>query len=643
MASKKTISQQLYDLLVSRDFDPSALDLMGKSAESPADANLFSFEYKTPNKNYGTIVILIDSDSNMEVYFGDNLGKTMETDDRKNWYDFLYMIRMLAKRNLLTFSLNNLNKLKYNMKTIAAITEGKLLEGYYGTSKTSYSNQPKKTKLVIKHNRPLGEGEQRFRNIQSLFVETEEGERFKLPFTNLTGGKIMARHVAEGGKPYDAFGEYIAEMMTELATLSRFTRATRNKTYGDDAQTLAEQAVEHYNDLKRKAKRMISRRGYHEELENYDPITVTELDETVDAVREIFVQQSLDDRIEEALPFLAGLALRGAVGSMLNKDDEETIYDDVKPSNEPISQSDYDALQKGRQVINQIQQQKRASAGNSETNITKPYTPPKIEPSVTKQASGDLRDPKYRQDDYRSKKLGDLAVDYIKKGASAVGDKISDITKNVKNVKPVDYKMGDEYKKQLTRLGQKVSGTGPVKKISPDQLSQRYDKIKNIPFIGDKAAADFLKNIQNDPRVESKMKEVDAFESWADDIVEGTWAIPDRPEEIEKLKTLMAEPLAVGPDASNATEQLYGIFGDDQLFDDLEELAAQDPDADARPVIQARLEQMGISIEDDAGEMPPSESDLEEIIDIDSGEQVIKAQRDPMLEDELASLIKLLK
>ena len=465
MASANTTSQQLYNLLVSRDFDPSALNLMGKPAETPADADLFSFEYKTENKNYGTVVILIDSDNNMEVYFGDNLGKTMEAEDRRDWYDFLYMIRMLAKRNLLTFSLNNLNKLKYNMKTMAAITEGTLLEGYYGTSKTSYSDQPKKTKLVIKHSRALGEGEQRFRNVESLFVETDEGERFKLPFTNLTGGKAMARHIAEGGKPYDAFGQHIAEMMSEMTTLARFTRATRNKQFDEDAQALAEQAVEHYKELKRKAKRMISRRGYAEELENYDPITVTELDETVDAVREIFVQQSLDNRIEEALPFLARLAVGSGIKSALSSDDVE----------------------------------------------------------------------------------------------------------------------------------------------------------------------------------ETNMKEVDAFESWADDIVEGTWAVPDRPEEIQKLKSLMAEPLPVGADASNATEQLYGIFGDDQLFDDLEELAAQDPDADARAVIQARLEQMGISIEDDAGEMPPAEADLEEITDIDSGEQVLKAQRDPMLEDELANLIKLLK
>jgi len=304
MATNST-SQQLYDTLVSKDFDPKPLDLMGKDVIDPGQADLFSFEYKTENKNYGTVVVLLDSESNMEVYYGDNVGRTMESDDKNDWYDFLYLLRNLAKKNMYTFSLNNMNRLKYNMKTMAAVTEGKLLEGYYGTSKTSYSNQPMETKLIIKHSRPLGEDEARFRNVKTLFVQTQEGERFKLPFTSLTGGKAMARHVAEGGNPYDAFGHHIVEMMAEMATLQRFVRASKNKGYSGEAGELVEQAVNHYSALKRKAKRMIGRRGYHEELEAFDPITISDLDETVDAVRELFIQQSLDERVEQALPLLA--------------------------------------------------------------------------------------------------------------------------------------------------------------------------------------------------------------------------------------------------------------------------------------------------------------------------------------------------
>ena len=304
MATNST-SQQLYDTLVSKDFDPKPLDLMGKDVIDPSQADLFSFEYKTENKNYGTVVVLLDSESNMEVYYGDNVGRTMESDDKNDWYDFLYLLRNLAKKNMYTFSLNNMNKLKYNMKTMAAVTEGKLLEGYYGSSKTSYSNQPMETKLIIKHSRPLGEDDARFRNVKTLFVQTQEGERFKLPFTSLTGGKAMARHVAEGGNPYDAFGQHIVEMMAEMATLQKFVRASKNKSYSGEAGELVEQAVKHYSALKRKAKRIIGRRGYHEELEAYDPITITDLDETVDAVRELFIQQSLDERVEQALPLLA--------------------------------------------------------------------------------------------------------------------------------------------------------------------------------------------------------------------------------------------------------------------------------------------------------------------------------------------------
>ena len=431
MASNST-SQQIYDALVSKDFDPKPLDLMGKEVMQPSEADLFSFEFKTSNKNYGTVVILLDSDSNMEVYYGDNVGRTMEQEDKNEWYDFLYLLRNIAKKNMYTFSLNNMNKLKYNMKTMAAVTEGKLLEGYYGTSKTSYSNQPMETKLIIKHSRPLGEGEQRFRNVQTLFVQTSEGERFKLPFTNLTGGKAMARHVAEGGNPYDAFGQHIVEMIAEMATLSRFTRATRNKSFGGDAQALAEQAVEHYRDLKRKAKRMISRRGYHEELENFDPITITDLDETVEAVRELFIQQSLDERVEQALPILAKI---------------------------------------------------------QETN----------------------------------------------------------------------------------------------------------------------------------------MKEVDVFEQWADSIVEGTWAFDEK-----KIQQIMKEPLPAGPDGNNAMGVLGDVFGDDQLYDDISDIAAENPDADVRPLIQQRME-----------EIKAQNSEVDEVVDIDTGKQALKAERDPMLEDELDRLLKL--
>ena len=306
MSQTNTAAQQLYDLLVSRDFEPEALDSMGKPADTPADAEIISFDYRTDRQNYGAVVMVLDGENNLDIYFGDNMGRAMEGDDRKDWYDFLYLVRMFAKRNLLTFSLKNLSRLKYNMKTMAAVKES-IFESYYGTRKVSYSDQPQKTRLRIKHSRDLEEGDARYRNIDSIYVETDEGERFKVPSRSLVHGRMLARHVAEGGNPYDAFGQHINEVVEEMRTLANFVRVAKHKNYDGDAAHMVEAAVRHYTDLKAKAKRLISRRGYHEERNAFDPAQINTVDEAVETIRELFVQQSLDPRIEQALPVLAKL------------------------------------------------------------------------------------------------------------------------------------------------------------------------------------------------------------------------------------------------------------------------------------------------------------------------------------------------
>ena len=88
------------------------------------------------------------------------------------------------------------------------------------------------------------------------------------------------------------------------------------------------------------------------------------------------------------------------------------------------------------------------------------------------------------------------------------------------------------------------------------------------------------------------MKEANIFETWANQLMEGTWQLPDTPEKQAKLVELMSQDLPVGADATNATEQLYDLIGDDHLFDQLEELAEQDANADARQVIFDRMQQL---------------------------------------------------
>ena len=75
----------------------------------------------------------------------------------------------------------------------------------------------------------------------------------------------------------------------------------------------------------------------------------------------------------------------------------------------------------------------------------------------------------------------------------------------------------------------------------------------------------------------------------------------------------------MGADATNATEQLYDLLGDDQLFDQLSKLARQDANADARPAIQQRLEQLGLAniLDSDADPDGDVEPGMQEDLDVD--------------------------
>jgi hypothetical protein len=421
--SQNNANQKLNDLLISKNFDPQSLDSQGKPAISPAEADLFSFDYKgNSGQDYGTVVIMLDDENDLNVYFGDNIGKSMESDDKKGWFDFLYQLRMFAKRNLFSFSLQNLNKLKYSMQGQAAINEG-LFESWSGTKTQSWNGADTEARLMIKHKRAIGENDARFRYVDSLFVETAEGERYKLPFTKLSAGRAMLEHVRQGGKPYDIRGQHIATIVNEMNLLSRFKRANQGKIFEGETQHLVEQATHYYETLQNNLKSLGSKTGYNKYFETWDPAALTDEDVIIEDLRHMFIEQNIDSRIEQALPLLAKL--------------------------------------------------------------------------------------------------------------------------------------------------------------------QR----------------------------EQTMKEANIFEDWTNLILEGTWTIPDTKEKQSALVQLLSQELPVGPDATNATELLYDILGDDELFDRLEELAEQDANADAREIILNRLEELknNPSIAQVIGRLKTPEADQEEL------------------------------
>jgi len=83
---------------------------------------------------------------------------------------------------------------------------------------------------------------------------------------------------------------------------------------------------------------------------------------------------------------------------------------------------------------------------------------------------------------------------------------------------------------------------------------------------------------------------MEKVESSEEPVTEGTWSIPDTPEKVKELKDLMQQELP----ADEAQDKIYGILGDDELFDDIAEMADKDPKADVRGMIVRRLDDLGL-------------------------------------------------
>jgi len=152
---------------------------------------------------------------------------------------------------------------------LEAYTNENVTEGYKpatGSLKTSYIQLPESTRLIIRHSKGVNEEIRgsRSRNIKALFIENSSGERFRFPHKYLQGAKAMANHVSHGGTPYDAIGESIVNLCTEVAQCSQFLRHIRtNKLTNEGNENIVETIKQKLKEFKNTVKSLQTSKGYN--------------------------------------------------------------------------------------------------------------------------------------------------------------------------------------------------------------------------------------------------------------------------------------------------------------------------------------------------------------------------------------------
>ena len=159
-----------------------------------------------------------------------------------------------------------------------------------------------------------------------------------------------------------------------------------------------------------------------------------------------------------------------------------------------------------------------------------------------------------------------------------------------------------EYHGLLNNTLNKMSGRKGYQQCKEQFVATSTSYIPEEEFDADSMRERFVKRTYNDRmndalpivykayNMKKTNKMAEAFESWATRLSEGTWAIPETEDDIKKLSELLQDPILVGVDGENASNALYNLIGDDELFDNLSELGHEDPEADARETIQIWLQ-----------------------------------------------------
>jgi hypothetical protein len=273
--NQESINRSLFELLRSRGYAPTLLDTSGKEIPVPEEAEVFQFKFTKDGEEYGTVTASIDGLHKLVIYFGDDVANSEKEENGgdDSWYKLLNHLKRFAQQHQLSFEVKNTDHLKYDMaKREHMKKQERISEGYYPMGKKgSYSDAVPTTKIIIQHNKNIEEGEQRYRNVAKIFVENSEGERFAVPTTKPGIARVYARHIAEGGTPYDEKGKHITNICEEYQKMGAFVRATRTGQFTESAQQLVNEGINHYQSLRETLSRMTGHRGYNAYFESWTP------------------------------------------------------------------------------------------------------------------------------------------------------------------------------------------------------------------------------------------------------------------------------------------------------------------------------------------------------------------------------------
>ena len=307
--NQESLQDQLYDFLKSQGYKPVRYNSAGKTVPLSKLADVFKFDFKMDDEIFGplyTAVISKDlflwTSTDVEASPRSSDSGDLSLRELKNY------LKKWAHDHQLGWEIDDIDNLEDEMSKRE--DSKNLNEGYYSLGKkASYNDSVPNVKIKIQHSREILEGEQRFRNVEKIYLETVEGERFLLNTKKPGIARVYARHICEGGKVNDDRWNHISNIVEEYSNIAGFVRATKNRQFNESTQPIVTEGINHYFSLRETLQKLSGKKGYSKYFESWTP---TLQEDTIGQpdLAEMFISSSIDPRIEKAMPVLAKISKR---------------------------------------------------------------------------------------------------------------------------------------------------------------------------------------------------------------------------------------------------------------------------------------------------------------------------------------------
>jgi hypothetical protein len=316
MSSNSSVGNELFLKLKSHFPKIRLGDQGGMSTVDPRKAVFFDFDFTVAGKIISSISISLSDEGTMRIFYSNDTINDNDDIVKGEWFDFLKSMRVFAKKRLLSFEpknivKKNLDKRDFNFLSKKNKDQEMSESSLYGSTRSSYQKL-ENTKLIIRHSKKIDEAgiNSRTRNIESVYVESANGERFRYPFIHLSGARAMQRHVANGGNPYDGFGQYIVSLSENIYNLRRFNQLVSRHAFLENTEILpiADAARIKVKSVKKTLESIQKQRGYETVKENFVAFDRTALSpEVLENLKSRFTIQQFNEELVDLFPYITDL------------------------------------------------------------------------------------------------------------------------------------------------------------------------------------------------------------------------------------------------------------------------------------------------------------------------------------------------